>query len=271
VTRSPGYSSTTSSARISSSHTVVQKAFQGRGLSKVLATAEDQHTTPGGTDIAAHRTVDLNHVVRAGMTTYPGLPTPAIAAHLSREQSPEVYAPGTEFEIGRITMVGNTGTYLDSPYHRFPNGTDLAGLSLDSLVDLPAIVLRVAGTPARAVDSSLLATLGDVSGCAVLLNTGDDIRFGTPEYIQDPAFITSDGAQWLVDHDARLVGIDAVNVDDATDGTRPAHTLLLGAGIPIVEHLTALDQLPLHGARFTAVPPRIEAFGTFPVRAFAVV
>jgi arylformamidase len=123
----------------------------------------------------------------------------------------------------------------------------------------------------RTVDSSLLATLGDVSGCAVLLNTGDDIRFGTPEYIQDPAFITSDGAQWLVDHDARLVGIDAVNVDDATDGTRPAHTLLLGAGIPIVEHLTALDQLPLHGARFTAVPPRIEAFGTFPVRAFAVV
>jgi arylformamidase len=168
-------------------------------------------------------------------------------------------------------MVGNTGTYLDSPYHRFPDGTDLAGLSLDSLVDLPAIVLRVAGTPVRAVDSSLLAILGDVSGCAVLVNTGDDVRFGTPDYIRDPAFITSDGAQWLVEHDVRLVGIDAVNIDDATDRTRPAHTLLLGAGIPIVEHLTALDQLPLRGARFTAVPPRIEAFGTFPVRAFAVV
>ncbi|MHA6622363.1 cyclase family protein [Pseudonocardia sp. DLS-67] len=221
--------------------------------------------------MAAHRTVDLNHIVRAGMTTYPGLPTPAIAAHLSREQSPEVYAPGTEFEIDRITMVGNTGTYLDSPYHRFADATDLAGLSLDSLVDLPAIVLRIAGTPVRAVDSSSLASLGDVDGCAVLVNTGDDIRFGTPEYIQNPAFITGDGAKWLVDHNVKLVGIDAVNIDDVADRTRPAHTLLLRAGIPIVEHLTALDQLPLHGARFTAVPPRIAAFGTFPVRAFAVV
>jgi arylformamidase len=132
------------------------------------------------------------------MTTYPGLPTPAIAAHLSREQSPEVYALGTEFEIDRITMVGNTGTYLDSPYHRFPNDTDLAGLSLDSLVDLPTIVLRVAGTPVRAVDSSLLTILGDVSGCAVLVNTADDVRFGTPDYIRDPAFITSDGPSVLL-------------------------------------------------------------------------
>jgi arylformamidase len=219
--------------------------------------------------MATHRILDLNHVAREGTTTYPGLPTPAIAARLSDDLSPDVHAPGTEYEIGHATSSGSTGTYLDSPYHRFPDGTDLAGLSLDSLVDLPAIVLRVTATPVRAVTASVLAVLGDVSGCAVLVDTGDDDRLGLPA--RDPVYVTSDGAQWLVDHEVRLVGTDAANIDDATDAARPAHTLLLGAGIPIVEHLTALDQLPLRGARFTAVPPRIEALGRFPVRAFAVV
>lgn len=215
--------------------------------------------------------VELNHVVRAGMITYPGLPAPAITPHLTREQSPSVYAPGTEFAMDLITMIGNTGTYLDSPHHRFACGTDLAGLPLANLVDLPALVLRTANGSGRAVDVAALAELGDVRGCAVLINSGDDARFGTPAYAEDPTFLTRAGAQWLADQGATLVGIDSINLDDVADGTRPAHTLLLRAGIPVVEHLTALDELPARGARFTAVPPRVADFGTFPVRAFATV
>lgn len=221
--------------------------------------------------MAARQYVELNHVVRSGMVTYPGLPAPTITAHLSRERSPTVYAADTEFEIGHISMVGNTGTYLDSPYHRFAGGADLAQLPLDVLVDLPALVLRVVDTPIRAVGRQALSELGDVGGCAVLINTGDDSKFGTSEYVTGQAFVTAEGAQWLVDQDVALVGIDSVNIDDVADETRPVHTRLLRAGVPIVEHLTALDQLPLHGARFTAVPPRIAGFGTFPVRAFAVI
>lgn len=215
--------------------------------------------------------VELNHVVRAGMITYPGLPAPTITPHLTRDQSRSVYAPGTEFAMDLITMIGNTGTYLDSPHHRFASGTDLAGLPLGSLVDLPALVLRTGDGSDRAVDVTALAELGEVRGCAVLINSGDDARFGTPAYAEDPAFLTRSGAEWLVGQGATLVGIDSINIDDATDGTRPAHTLLLRAGIPVVEHLTALDELPDRGARFTAVPPRVADFGTFPVRAFATV
>jgi kynurenine formamidase len=217
------------------------------------------------------RYVDLNHVVRAGMVTYPGLPAPTITPHLTRETSREHYATDTEFAIDALTLVGNTGTYLDSPYHRFAGGIDLAGLPLERLADLPSVVVRVAGSATRAVDATILAAIGDVRGQAVLLHTGDDARFGTPEYATDAAYLTRDGAEWLVTHGAALVGIDAVNIDDTRDGTRPAHTLLLEAGIPVVEHLTGLAELPPRGARFTAVPPRVADFGTFPVRAFAVV
>jgi arylformamidase len=173
-------------------------------------------------------------------------------------------------------MVGNTGTYLDSPYHRYPDGTDLAGLPLDQLADLPAVVVRTAGTGLRAVDVGTLAAY-DVAGHAVLLHTGGDAFWGTPDYARNAPYLTEAGARWLVDHRARLVGIDAINIDDiaATDprtaGTRPAHTLLLAAGVPVVEHLTGLDQVSPYGARFTAVPPRVAGFGTFPVRAYATI
>lgn len=218
--------------------------------------------------MSTRRFIELNHVIRDGMITYPGLPAPAITPHLTREQSHAVYAAGTEFAIDTIAMIGNTGTYVDSPHHRFAGGTDLSGLPLESLADLTALVLRAGGS--AGVDAAALSELGEVEGCAVLINSGDDARFGTPAYTQDSAFLTRDGAQWLVDHRAALVGIDSVNIDDATDGTRPAHTLLLQAGIPVVEHLTVLDQLPDRGARFFAVPPRVADFGTFPVRAFAI-
>lgn len=227
-------------------------------------------TVPANTS-GATRLIELSHPIRAGMVTYPGLPVPSITPYLTRPDSRQRYAPGTEFAMDTITMLGNTGTYLDAPWHRFAEGADLAGVPLERLADLPAVLVRIAGTPARAVDANLLAPLGDVAGCAVLIHSGDDARFGTPEYARDPAFLTRDGAQWLVDNHAALVGIDAINIDDASDGSRPAHTLLLEAGIPVVEHLTGLAQLPPRGARFTAAPPRVERFGTFPVRAFAAV
>ena len=214
--------------------------------------------------------VELSHVVSHGMVTYPGLPGPEISEHLTRADSRGVYAPGTEFSIGRITMVSNTGTYVDSPFHRYPDGADLAGLPLDRLADLPAVVVRGTG---RAVDVDALAGI-EVAGRAVLLHTGGDKNFGTPAYADDAPYLTESAATWLAEHGAALVGIDAVNIDDispAAGGSRPAHTILLGAGIPIVAHLTGLAALPPAGARFTAVPPRIAGFGTFPVRAYAAV
>jgi len=214
------------------------------------------------------RLVELSHVIRAGLTTYPGLPGPVITPYQTRQASRQHYAPGTEFAIDKLTLVGNTGTYLDAPYHRYPDGADLSAISLEQAVDLPAVIVRVAGAPQHGIDVGALAAL-DVHGTAVLLHTGDDARFGTPAYAENRHFLTQAGATWLVDHGAALVGIDALNIDDTADAKRPAHSLLLAAGIPIVEHLTGLSQLPPTGARFTAVPLRIEATGTFPVRAFA--
>jgi len=215
------------------------------------------------------RFVELSHVISAGMVTYPGLPAPEVTPYLTRETSREVYAPGTEFVIDWVRMLGNTGTYLDSPFHRHADGPDLAGLPLEKLADLPAVVVRTAGSGRRAVGIDDLAG-HDVAGCAVLLHTGGDAAFGTPAYGVDAPFLTGDGAQWLAAQGAALVGIDAVNIDEIIQrGERPVHTVLLAAGIPIVEHLTGLDLVPDTGARFTAAPPRFAEFGTFPVRAYA--
>ena len=213
--------------------------------------------------------VDLSHAVEDGMTTYPGLPGPEIGAHLTFDDSVATYAPGTEFTIGRITMVSNTGTYLDTPAHRYRDGFDLAALPLERCADLPAVV--VDGPPAgeQAFGPDAFGDLA-VAGAAVLLRTGWSRHWRTEAY-GDPGhpFLTADGARRLVDAGAGLVGIDAVNIDDTRGGERPAHSLLLAAGIPVVEHLTALDRLPATGARFTAVPPGVRGMGTFPVRAFA--
>ena len=214
--------------------------------------------------------VELSHVIEAGMTTYPGLPGPEVTPHLTREASRAFYAAGTEFAIDRVNMVGNTGTYLDSPYHRYRAGTDLAGLPLSSLADLPCVVVRTLGSATPAIDVGALAGY-EVASRAVLLHTGGDEHWGTPRYGEDAQYLTEDGARWLVEHGARLVGIDAVNIDDTTTRARPAHSVLLGAEVPVVEHLTGLGQLPPTGARFTAAPPRFAAFGTFPVRAYAAV
>jgi arylformamidase len=244
-------------------------------LSNVEIFAEPHKGTRGGPadhdrgePRAEGRLVELSHVVRAGMVTVPGLPGPEIIPYLTRDASREHYGQGTEFAIDWLKLVGNTGTYLDAPYHRYPGGADLSGIPLDRTADLPAVVVRVTGTGQPGIDVGALAAF-DVAGRAVLLNTGDDARFGSSAYAEDRHFLTRAGAAWLADHEAALVGIDAMNIDDITDGERPAHTLLLAAGIPVVEHLTGLGQVPATGARFTAVPLRIENFGTIPVRAFA--
>jgi kynurenine formamidase len=214
------------------------------------------------------RLIDLSHAISHGLVTYPGLPAPVIDEHLTREASRERYAPGTEFSIGRITMVGNTGTYLDSPFHRFADGADLAALPLERLVDVPGIVVRLTGREQRAVDR---ADVDDrnVGGHAVLIHTGWDRHWATERYGTDHPYLTAAGAEWLAAQGATLIGIDSLNIDDTADLARPAHTTLLQAGIPIVEHLRGLEQLPLDGFRFTAVPPRVEGMGTWPVRAYA--
>ncbi|HKP06456.1 MAG TPA: cyclase family protein [Microbacterium sp.] len=242
-----------------------------------LRIVEEPHRGSRGVDAAspatgATRVVDLSHPIRAGLVTYPGLPAPTITPHLTREDSRARYAPGTEFAMDVIHMIGNTGTYLDSPFHRYADGRDLAGLDLSSLVGLRAEVFHLEDAwdaVRRGIRSSTLADR-DVRGAAVLLHTGWDRWFGQPEYGAGAPFLTGEAAKWLIDAGAVLVGIDSVNIDDTeSGGERPAHSLLLGAGVHVVEHLTNLGSLPPRGARFTAAPPAVEGFGTFPVRAFA--
>ncbi|MEU4164374.1 cyclase family protein [Actinoplanes sp. NPDC026670] len=232
----------------------------------------EPHPPTADTQAERVRFVELSHIITAGMITSPGLPGPEITPHLTRLASRGVYAPGTEFAIDRISMLGNTGTYLDSPYHRYADGADLAGLPLEQLAGLPAVVVRAVGGE-RGVTAEMLAHV-TVAGRAVLLHTGGDRHWATPQYGVDAPYLTADAARLLVDRGAALVGIDAVNIDDvspAAAGARPAHTLLLAAGIPVVEHLTNLRELPPLGARFTATPPRVAGFSAFPVRAFATV
>ncbi len=213
--------------------------------------------------------IDLSHVVEEGMTTYPGLPGPALSDFLSREDSRRNFAPGTEFLISRIQLVGNTGTYLDAPFHRFSNGKDLADLPLSSLADLPGVVVRPPLEQAREVGIDVFRGL-DVAGKAVLIETGWSEHWGKAAYLEANPFLSGEAASWLRDQGATLVGIDSVNMDDMSGNERPAHTALLDAEIPVVEHLTGLSALPLDGFRFFAVPVKVRSCGTFPVRAFAL-
>lgn len=215
------------------------------------------------------RLVDLSHTIRAGLVTYPGLPAPEIRSFLTREDSKANYAEGTQFAMDVITMIGNTGTYIDSPFHRYEDGADLAGLDLNTLVDLPVEVFHLRDVSERGISAAAFAGR-DLRGKAVLLDTGWSRLFGTPEYAEGAPFLTREGAAHLVEQGVTLVGIDSLNIDDVeSGGERPAHSLLLAAGIHVVEHLTALDEVPESGATVTVVPPKIEGFGTFPVRAFA--
>lgn len=221
-------------------------------------------------EVAARRIVDLSHEIVDGMTTHPGIPAPSISTFLTHEASTVRYAPGTTFEIGRIDLVANTGTYLDTPAHRFPGGQDLADLALERVVDLDGVLVDCRGASERAIEPAAFDGV-EIRGRAILIATGWDQQWGTPEYLSDNPFLTAAAAELLVDSGAALIGIDSLNVDSLADPQRPAHTAILGAGIPLVEHLTGLGELPSTGWRFYAVPPRIRGMATFPVRAFAII
>ncbi|HEX2219111.1 MAG TPA: cyclase family protein [Gemmatimonadales bacterium] len=211
--------------------------------------------------------VDLSHTVEHGLETYRGLPAPIICDFLSREASRAAYAPGTEFHIGRIDMVANTGTYVDSPFHRFADGLDLSQLALEQLADLDTVVVRAGGS-GRAIDRDAFDHV-DVKGRAVLIHTGWDRHWTTEAYFKGHPYLTEAAAVALAERGAVLVAIDSLNIDDTADLRRPVHTTLLGNDIPIAEHLCGLAAVPARGARFFAVPVKVKAFGTFPVRAFA--
>ena len=213
--------------------------------------------------------VDLSHVIADGTVTYPGLPAPVISDHLSREDSRQRYAPGYEFQIGRIEMVSNTGTYLDTPFHRYTDGSDLAALDLSRVVAVPGLLVDADG---RAGGGRRPPRRSRPAGCAVLFHTRWDEHWGSDHY-GDPRhpYIAVRTAERLVEAGAAVVGIDSVNIDDTRTGERPIHSVLLAAGIPIVEHLCGLDRLAGRSFTFTAAPPAVSGMGTFPVRAFAVI
>jgi kynurenine formamidase len=216
------------------------------------------------------RLIDCSHVIEDGMITYKGLPAPIICDYLSREESRKRYAPGTEFHIGKIELVANTGTYIDSPFHRHAEGIDIAALPLDSIADLEGIVVRATERASRAIADSAFRNM-DVRRKAVLVHTGWDTHWRTDAYFEGHPHLTADAAAYLVESGAKLVGIDSYNIDSIDTGERPVHTILLGANIPIVEHMCGLGNLPDAGFRFYAVPAPVKGMGTFPVRALALV
>jgi kynurenine formamidase len=214
------------------------------------------------------RFIDLSHTIHDGLVTYPGLPAPKIGEYLDRASSRERYASGTEFSIGRIELVANTGTYLDAPFHRYEEGHDLAELPLETLAHLPGVVAR-APRGVRALGPELFDRL-ELAGRAVLVDTGWARHFGTPAYGSGHPFLTRGAAELLVARGAVLVGIDSLNIDDTSTGERPVHSHLLERDVRIVEHLRSLEQLPDTGFRFFAVPVKVRGMGSFPVRAFAL-
>ena len=203
------------------------------------------------------------------MITYKGLPAPIICDWLSREQSRSKYAHGTEFQIGKIEMVANTGTYIDSPFHRYENGKDLSELPLESVANLECLVVRI-DPGASAIDSVPLEA-SSVSGRAVLFHTGWDRNWRSDAYFENHPHLTERAAEWLVKAGAAIVGIDSFNIDSIATGERPVHSVLLGRDIPIVEHMCNLAAVPERGSVFSAVPVKVKGFGTFPVRAFVSV
>lgn len=234
---------------------------------------EEPHKRPaaGGAALAPGaepRLVDLSHAIEDGMITYKGLPAPHVCDFLSREASKSRYAAGTTFHIGRIDMVANTGTYLDAPFHRYEDGLDISQLPLPRLADLDAVVVRIPGSAARGIAALAFAAVA-VAGKAVLVQTDWARHWRTEQYFEGHPYLTEAAAVYLKDQGVALVGIDSFNIDDTAGGHRPVHTVLLGAGIPIVEHLCGLAQLPPAGFRFSAVPPPVKGMGTFPVRAYA--
>lgn len=217
----------------------------------------------------SRRIVDLSHVITEGMVTYKGLPGPHICDFISREQSAANYDDGSTFQIGRIEMVANTGTYVDVSSHRFTDGKDLSEMDVEAFADLPGVVVRHRDEDGLGVPADAFSDL-DVDRKAVLVATGWDRHWGTGAYYDNHPYLSEAAARLLIERGAAMVGIDSHNIDDTRVRTRPVHTALLGAGIPICEHMTGLGALPATGFRFAAVPPKVKGMGTFPVRAYAI-
>lgn len=220
-------------------------------------------------DLEEKRIVDLSHVIEDGMTTYKGFPGPHICDFWERESSAANFDDGSTFQIGRIDMIANTGTYVNSPFHRYADGIDLADVPLASLADLSGIVIRRPWENDIAIDVDAFDGQ-EVRGKAVLVHSGWDRHWRTDRYQSEHPFLTGEAAEWLVDNGAALIGIDSHNIDDTRTRSRPVHSKLLAAEIPICEHMTNLGSLPDEGFRFSAVPPKVQGMGTFPVRAYAV-
>lgn len=214
--------------------------------------------------------IDLSHTIEQGMITYKGLPGPVICDFLSREESRKLYAPGTEFYIGKIEMVANTGTYVDCPFHRFADGADFSAIDVSRFVNLHAVLVRKDYRDGLAITREDFGDV-DVNNKAVLIHTGWSVHWGTDQYFENNPFLTEEAAVWLRDERALLVGIDSLNIDDTRSNARPVHTVLLAAGILIVEHLCGLEKIGDRAFRFTAAPPAFKGVGTFPVRAYAEV
>ena len=214
------------------------------------------------------RFVDLSHTIEHGTLTHRGLPGPVICDYLSREASHERYAPGTEFQIAKIDMVVNTGTYIDCPFHRYAHGKDMAQTGIDACADLDAVVIRAEQRQSPAIGVEFFRNR-QVRGRAVLVHTGWAQHWNTPAYFGEHPYLTEEAALYLRDRGAKLVGIDAMNIDDTRGNARPVHSALLGAEVLIVEHLSNLDAVPDEGFAFSAVPPKFRGVGTFPVRAMA--
>ena len=212
--------------------------------------------------------IDLSHTIENGLVTYKGLPAPVICDYLSRDAAKALYEEGTSFQIGKIEMVTNTGTYLDCPFHRFENGKDLSEVDLACFTDLDGIVIDVPFQESPAITAAHLQNY-EIRNRAVLLHTGWDANWNTERYYENHPYLTKEGAEYLKSCDVRLVGIDSHNIDDTRGKSRPAHTILLGAEILIVEHLCNLSLVPKDGFLFSAIPPKFKGVGTFPVRAFA--
>ena len=212
--------------------------------------------------------IDISHTVESGLISYPGLPAPHICDFLSREESRGHYEEGTEFSIQKIEMVGNTGTYIDCPFHRYTDGKDFTEIKVEKLANLPGIVVRAPYSEGKEIDKKAFENL-ELKGKAVLIHTSWDIFWGKETYYTAHPFVTEAAAKYLADQEVALVGIDALNIDDTNQRVRPVHTILLGKEIPIIEHLTNLKEVPDSEFYVNAVPPKIAGVGSFPVRAFA--
>ncbi len=230
--------------------------------------AEAHKRKPIGKKADSARLIDLSHTIEHGLVTYKGLPAPVVCDYLSRENSKRLYAEGTEFQIGKIEMVANTGTYIDCPFHRFENGKDLSEVGLECFADLDGIVIGVPFSETLEITAEHLKN-HEIRNRAVLVHTGWDKNWNTEKYYENHPYLTEGAAHYLRDCSVKLVGIDSHNIDSTSGNTRPVHTVLLGADIPIVEHLCNLHLLPRSGFAFSAIPPKFKGVGTFPVRAMA--